>query len=226
MDEGDVRGCMVPLHALSYKQYRYCLEPVLELRPIERISEAALDNIIRALNESARRATELHACIDSETRAIIAMIHCLLDRPTQVLVYSLTRQVEAAGQVVTLNILAGCLVDRSQNILPEELQIEMELPVSRAESPTPSVSGASATKRARATSCPNCGQDHYLHRCESFRSLTYTQRLSVIEFHKLCRNCFMPTHLVEQCPKNGCKRCGEKHNSVLACNRPPPQGKP
>lgn len=213
---------LLALQALTYRDYRFVLEPVLELRPMERISETALDNIIRALNESARRASDRNACIDSETRAVIAILHRLLDRTSQVLVYSMARQVESAGGIVTLNMLASCLLDRSQNLLPEELQVDhSHHDDSRAPSPVPCAAGASATKKARVAVCPNCGEDHYLHRCEPFRMLTVTQRRSVLDYNRLCYNCLSSAHRVEQCPKKGCKRCGDKHNSILPCMNQP-----
>lgn len=186
MDESDEKlaaatNVPIDLHALAYKNYRFCLEPILQLQPINRVSETALETIIRALNEAVRRASDFNACIDSETRAILAMMHRLLDRTTQILVYAMARQVESTGQMVTLNMLADVLVDRSQNILPEELQVDrFSRDMSRDPSPAPSTSGASATKKPKVAVCPNCGGDHYLHRCEPFRLLTYTQRMSVI----------------------------------------------
>lgn len=216
----------VKLHTLSYKDYRFCLEPILQLPTIVRVSEEALDNIVRALNESARRAATYNACIESETPAIVAILHSLLDRATQVVVYGMARQVEGGGGFVTLNMLASCLLDRAQNILPEEMQLDdFSRERSREPSPTPSVSGASSSRRNRVV-CPNCGADHYLHRCDSFKQLTYAQRISVLEFNRLCHNCFMPTHRTNQCPKKGCKRCGNPHNSILQCIQPPPQPQP
>lgn len=224
-------NALVALNTLSYKNYRFCLEPILQLPTITRISEAALDNVVRALNEAARRASNFNACIESETRAIVAMLHSLLDRPTQVMVYAMARQVEVTGGTVTLNMLAGCLIDRSQNILPEELQVDnFSREQSRDPSPTPSTSGASASAtRKPKVMCPNCGAEHYLHRCDAFKQLTYAQRISVIEYNRLCHNCFMNTHRTEQCPKKGCKRCGFLHNSLLQCVRPtrqPPAQQP
>lgn len=115
-----------PVNRLPYKEYRFCLEPILQLPTFERLSERALHDVIDALDESASRANERQVRIYSETRNIIMMIHHLLDQTTQVLVYTMIRQVEGRGELVNLNMLVGCLVDRSENIMPEEVQLEQE----------------------------------------------------------------------------------------------------
>ncbi|XP_053668083.1 uncharacterized protein LOC128718486 [Anopheles marshallii] len=46
--------------------------------------------------------------------------------------------------------------------------------------------------------CYACAQQHYLHQCETFKSMQVAQREEVITLNKLCRNCFRVGHIAQR----------------------------
>ena len=64
-------------------------------------------------------------------------------------------------------------------------------------------------------SCPNCSGNHYLYRCQDFRSASLVERRKFVDRRRLCWNCFRP-HYVALCTStNMCSVCGRKHSSLL-----------
>lgn len=74
--------------------------------------------------------------------------------------------------------------------------------------------------------CPCCGDDVWIGKCRKFRWLSLSQRLQLVDEHRLCHNCFRFSHKAENCRNKegamnlGCFKCnGEMHNSVLCPKR-------
>lgn len=65
--------------------------------------------------------------------------------------------------------------------------------------------------------CKICqgSQYHPLWKCNKFISMNRTAKMNEVKRLKLCYNCFSSKHEVNKCGSNGCKHCGEKHNSLL-----------
>jgi len=65
-------------------------------------------------------------------------------------------------------------------------------------------------------SCHACGQNHSLHKCETFRNLGVDARTDLVKKHKLCMNCFSSTHGYRSCPgRFSCKTCNARHHTML-----------
>ena len=66
--------------------------------------------------------------------------------------------------------------------------------------------------------CKACQGDHFILKCQAFRDMTVSERLSLVEEKRLCMNCLKPGHkniecwADRKCPINA---CGEKHNAYL-----------
>lgn len=65
-------------------------------------------------------------------------------------------------------------------------------------------------------SCPHCGENHMIFRCDHFRKLTSTQRISRANQLKLCHNCLKQNHEAKDCKSDfRCVVCKKMHNSLL-----------
>src|SRR5207237_4864973 len=82
------------------------------------------------------------------------------------------------------------------------------------ESPKPATS--------KPTSCLICKEDHGLHKCPSFASMSAGDRQSLVQAHHLCYNCLFKGHSVSKCPMSfSCKSCQKKHHTLLHQDRSP-----
>lgn len=64
--------------------------------------------------------------------------------------------------------------------------------------------------------CPACGRWHAIRQCTRFLVLTIEKKLRFVADKKLCSSCLAQTHLVVNCRSiDRCKRCRQKHNTML-----------
>jgi hypothetical protein len=66
--------------------------------------------------------------------------------------------------------------------------------------------------------CVLCGELHRLFYCQSFKSMKPVERLKIVKDHKLCENCLLGNHTVENCRKSSvCSvpGCGAKHTKFI-----------
>ncbi|XP_076230305.1 uncharacterized protein LOC143176843, partial [Nomia melanderi] len=70
-----------------------------------------------------------------------------------------------------------------------------------------------ATTKAR--DCVMCKDSHEIYQCKHFLQATIRDRLELIKRNKLCLNCFRANHMAINCQASGCKRCNQKHNTLL-----------
>ena len=78
--------------------------------------------------------------------------------------------------------------------------------------------GAVATQPGKKAQqrCPQCNQEHLLHRCDQFLALKTKERWANVKKWNICFNCFFGTHRVSECTsKFSCKTCKKKHHSLL-----------
>lgn len=69
-------------------------------------------------------------------------------------------------------------------------------------------------------SCLHCNKDHLIYRCESFRKLTPSQRISRANALTLCHNCLKTNHSTSQCnSKFKCFICQQSHHALLHTNQ-------
>ncbi|XP_058456335.1 uncharacterized protein LOC131433760 [Malaya genurostris] len=67
-----------------------------------------------------------------------------------------------------------------------------------------------------ATTCPCCGENHYMARCSTFLRLNLKDRLELVNGKRLCSNCFRVGHWVRECTSNyHCRSCGKRHHSLI-----------
>lgn len=66
-------------------------------------------------------------------------------------------------------------------------------------------------------SCYMCSLQHPLYSCQQFLDLNLNERLKVVDEKGLCKNCMRLGHSSDECRLGPCRKCEQKHNSLL-CN--------
>ncbi|KAG7198908.1 hypothetical protein KM043_015726 [Ampulex compressa] len=65
-------------------------------------------------------------------------------------------------------------------------------------------------------SCQICQDSHYIHQCDTSRSIPVHQRIKEVRGLGLCLNCLRSTvHYAQACNSIGCRKCQKKHNTLL-----------
>ena len=76
----------------------------------------------------------------------------------------------------------------------------------------------SSTSEKKVLKCPSCNKNHWLSQCSDFRKLRLSDRLKFVHAKKLCFNCLVSGHFVQDCPKQSFCRiegCTKKHFTFL-----------
>ena len=74
-----------------------------------------------------------------------------------------------------------------------------------------------AVQQTKFVKCWYCSENtHYLDKCEKFRKLNYSQRLSFLREKYLCFKCLSKGHTITQCKRyRKCDLCQQPHNTVM-----------
>ena len=86
------------------------------------------------------------------------------------------------------------------------------------KSSTTSFSTSSYSSSGKKRICMMCGGDHRLLWCKAFQAMKLGERLKFVDEKKLCVNCLLNNHVVEDCRKNtvcSVPGCGKKHTRYL-----------
>lgn len=64
--------------------------------------------------------------------------------------------------------------------------------------------------------CPLCNRLHAIRQCTRFLVMDIERKLRVVAEHALCVSCLAQSHLLPECRSiDRCKRCRQKHNTLL-----------
>ena len=63
--------------------------------------------------------------------------------------------------------------------------------------------------------CYFCKGQHPIYKCEEFVKLSHGAKTEFILKTKLCKNCLKLNHYASECTSGGCKKCNQKHNTLL-----------
>ena len=86
--------------------------------------------------------------------------------------------------------------------------------ISQSKPPYP----PSSNPEKKILKCPSCNKGHWLSQCSYFRKLCLGDRLKFVRTKKLCLNCLVSGHFVQDCPKQSLCRiegCTKKHSTFL-----------
>ncbi|CAK9821001.1 hypothetical protein ANTPLA_LOCUS11030 [Anthophora plagiata] len=64
-------------------------------------------------------------------------------------------------------------------------------------------------------SCNFCKGSHYPQQCETFLRLSIPDRIKFAKTKNSCLNCLRPTHRTSECRSTTCRRCYQKHHTLL-----------
>lgn len=76
----------------------------------------------------------------------------------------------------------------------------------------------SSTSEKKVLRRPSCNKNHWLSQCSDFRKLRLSDRLKFVRAKKLCLNCSVSGHFVQDCPGQSFCRiegCTKKHSTFL-----------
>ncbi|KOB72531.1 Gag-pol polyprotein, partial [Operophtera brumata] len=71
---------------------------------------------------------------------------------------------------------------------------------------------------SQVKSCLLCKDNHPLYACQSFLGSSLESRLKVVRENSLCENCLRAGHSVNECRFGPCRKCDQKHNSLIHQN--------
>lgn len=64
--------------------------------------------------------------------------------------------------------------------------------------------------------CAQCSGPHGIYKCQTFASLTFSDKLKTVQEKRLCANCLRNDHKLEQCTSTRtCRFCNANHNTLL-----------
>lgn len=63
--------------------------------------------------------------------------------------------------------------------------------------------------------CPICQGPHTIWRCDNFKAKPISERLKDVTRASLCINCLKKGHSVQDCNAGLCRRCGQRHHTML-----------
>ncbi|XP_058813142.1 uncharacterized protein LOC131677376 [Topomyia yanbarensis] len=64
--------------------------------------------------------------------------------------------------------------------------------------------------------CHACDQHHPLFQCPQFENMSLPDRLDLVNYDRLCHNCFRQNHIARNCQSNfSCRHCKKRHHSLL-----------
>lgn len=63
--------------------------------------------------------------------------------------------------------------------------------------------------------CFFCRESHSIYNCPKFGKLTISDRTQELKKQRRCLNCLRRGHLVTNCNSSSCRKCGERHNTLL-----------
>ncbi|XP_070075704.1 uncharacterized protein [Drosophila takahashii] len=83
---------------------------------------------------------------------------------------------------------------------------------SRKEQRGPTSSSATTGK---GPCCQFCKRNHWLYKCDDFRSKTIPERVNWVQKQRLCVNCFSNDHKAKDCRGRPCFKRDKKHHTLL-----------
>ncbi|KOB65898.1 Gag-pol polyprotein [Operophtera brumata] len=71
---------------------------------------------------------------------------------------------------------------------------------------------------SQVKSCLLCKDNHPLYACQRFLGSSLESRLKIVRENSLCENCLRAGHSVNECRFGPCRKCDQKHNSLIHQN--------
>lgn len=187
---------------VPFNQLSAILVNIWSIEPITTVSKRKIGNIEYRVREEIAAMDELKIV---RTPLI-----------EQILVSFVITRLDVTSQVLFKWHLNSCAIFTAENLLnflfTRKDGIEpYEVPVNDGAS----TSSAGPPKKRPLPKCPRCRGIHPLNRCPQFLTLTLEARRNTVIQSRLCHNCFSADHATRVCKNGDCKRCNDRHNSLL-----------
>lgn len=214
---------MQELYAQEYYTAHQLLNKFNKLPVLEKASRQALQKMSNTTHEVIRQLRTLSYPVEQYDLFFVWGIHSRLDIESGK-AWELERDSE---KPLVSDMLA--FLDRQARAAPSSSSFEQKRQSDfRKRSFQENKSDAkNDTKRFKPNStstskCKVCKTDvHPVHKCETFRKLSLSERKKSARENELCYNCLHPSHSSKDCKSAGCKRCeNKKHNSLLCPENP------
>ncbi|XP_055306812.1 uncharacterized protein LOC129571067 [Sitodiplosis mosellana] len=217
---------MQELYAQKYYTARKLLNRFLALPVLERASHNALQKMSNVTHEVIRQLRTLNYPVQYYDLFFVAGIHTRLDSDS-----SKAWELERTSDTPTIIQMLSFL-DRQARAAPSSSSYEQKKqndnrkrgyfetkPETSSDAKRSKPNGANENKTDRT--CKVYKGAHAVHKCETFKKLSLTERRKSAKENELCFNCLNPSHTRKDCKLSGCRRCeNKKHwiNSVQVRN--------
>ncbi|XP_072400667.1 uncharacterized protein [Diabrotica undecimpunctata] len=175
------------------------IKALFETKPATNECHLELRNILDDMNRHLRALQVLEEPVDSWDALLIHLFSTKLD--------SITRcewECEyAKHDTVTREIFCNFLSEKCRIL--ETLNIQ-------GNKVKQNVRGLFSSN---SPNCYFCNKDHTIYNCKSFIALSPNSRLAEVKKLKLCINCLRNNHSTNQCRSMHCRKCNNKHNTLL-----------
>lgn len=218
---------------LSFLDFEALFRPLFEIQQMSQADKVTLNGILTVLLDVREQAERLNSPLEQERQAIISLIQNRLDYVSRSLwMWQMDRGEPTIDQLVNFLVKRSNRIEtheqpstsgRAQGAIPKRSVTNkgavQRLPSSASAGSAASSQPSTSSGKKHKPVCVECQGAHYLHKCDRFKSMTMAQKRAILDYHRLCHNCFSASHTTGQCKQGVCKHCGTKHNSIL-CPKP------
>ena len=170
-------------------------------------SASGLRKLLKVTNEHLRSLKELGQPTDQWDSLLVFWLSEKMD-PESCKQWQLAHP---GTELLTWDQLAQFLNTRSR-----ALESSGSKPVSQ-QAGNQNVRERQAQVYTASVSCiDGCNEEHKLHECQKFKTLSIPERFNVVKTKRGCYNCLQLGHNVSKCPsKFTCRECRQKHHTLL-----------
>ncbi|XP_023953674.2 uncharacterized protein LOC112057425 [Bicyclus anynana] len=205
------------------------IKALFTYQTINREAPDLLRNLIDNYLKNLRSLKMLGEPVDSWDSILIYIIVSKLDKTTeraweQYRNTNLNKSEDSSCRL-KVDILLTFLKDRADMLDTLQANVTKTHDFKKQNSHTNSkvhcnISSTKSKAQVTQRSCFLCKSNHFLYSCNTFLGLDLNARLKFIRDNKLCENCLRPGgHTASECRAGACRKCDEKHNSLL-CTKP------
>ena len=194
------------------------IKALFNIAPIHSESALALRNLSDELNKIIRALNALQLPTEHWDILIIYLVTGKLDNVTN-REWETHIQSQVDNDLPTLTNLLNFIMQRC--CILEALNQTPIDSTSQNKSNKPTVSHV-----ASQIICPFCKESHLLYSCRELLKLPVPQRISQVKALKLCLNCLKSGHFLNKCSSGTCRKCKEKHNTILHIDASPSNSSP
>ncbi|XP_065079455.1 uncharacterized protein LOC135702362 [Ochlerotatus camptorhynchus] len=189
------------------------------IEPVRKESSAA----ILALVDQFERHVKILTTLGEQTEQWSSLlVHMLCSRLNNSILREWERSTGSDKEKIpTYSELIVFLKDQARILL--SLNSDSLIPSPPKDKPRFSVAHTASvakSSQSKSFSCIVCNQPHRIYDCEVFKRMPIEQKQDTVRKKKLCWNCLSSSHLSRDCSSKPCRKCNEKHHTLLHSSSP------